>query len=263
MQKITRDNPIVAANWKMNPARLREARKLFSDIKRTAAQLSDVQTVVCAPNLYLGALTSDYSGRQILLGAEDISAHPRTGSYTGEVSGEMLADSGADVTVVGHSERRAAGETDKQVAEKTKRALDANLTPIVCFGEKDRDEAGDYLEVLERQLAVIFRTVSTRFHEEIILAYEPVWAIGGDSKQAVTPHILQQTAGVIRKTLAQNTSQKVAGRVPVLYGGSVKRDNCRRLYDGTGIDGFLIGGASLDAKHFSDILKRMNEGVNA
>lgn len=259
MKDISLEAPIVAANWKMHPASLRAAQKLFSDVKRTASHLKNVTTVLCPPNLFLGAMSADYSGSKIILGSQDVSEFSDVGSQTGEVSAEMLADSGARVAIIGHSERRALGEDTDLLIKKTKNALNAELSVIYCIGESERDEAGSYLRMLESQITDLFTAIPGRLHEKITIAYEPLWAIGGGEKNAVTPHDLHQATLFIRKVLRANFSNRRAKETNILYGGSVKRGNAKELFAGTGVDGFLIGGASLSADHFTDILRVVND----
>lgn len=252
-------SPIVAANWKMHPDNLPSAEKLFSGVKRTASYLKHVTTVVCPPALFLGAMSESYGGTKIILGSQDVSRFSGVGSQTGEVSAEMVADTGAKVSIIGHSERRAMGESVADIKAKVMNALNADLGVIYCIGESERDEDGAYLAFLEGQILDVFKSIPGRFHEQITIAYEPLWAIGGGADKAVTRHDLHQASLFIRKVLQNHFSMALAHKTKVLYGGSVKRDNARRLYEGTNIDGFLIGGASLDADHFCDILRIVND----
>jgi triosephosphate isomerase len=262
MKNDTVSKPVVAANWKMHPQTVGEAKKLFSGIKRTAPHLEHPTTVICPPDLYLGLLADSYGGAKILLGSQDVSAKKGVGSQTGEVSAEQVASTGSAVSIVGHSERRAIGESNELIAEKTKRALSAGLHVMLCIGEKKRDEDGKYLEFLRKQIMAAYSEIPRRLYDKVIIAYEPLWAIGGESDSAVTPHVLHQTAGFIRKVLRQSVVQALGSRATILYGGSVKRDNARKLFVGTEIDGFLIGGASLSADHFCDILRVVNDAYD-
>lgn len=252
-------SPTVAANWKMHPDNLHEAEKLFAGIKRTASYLKNVTTVVCPPALFLGAMSKSYGGTKILLGSQDVSKFSGVGSQTGEVSAEMVADTGAKVSIVGHSERRAMGEDTADIKAKIMNVLNADMEVIYCIGESSRDEAGEYLAFLQKQILDVFKNVPSRFHEQITIAYEPLWAIGGGADKAVTRHDLHQASLFIRKILQGHFSPALAQNTKILYGGSVKRDNARELFVGTNIDGFLIGGASLNADHFCDILRIVND----
>lgn len=253
------DKPIVAANWKMHPRTVSEAKKLFSGVKKTAPHLTHPTTVICPPDLYLGVLSESYSGSQIILGSQDVSIHADVGSQTGEVSADQVKSTDSSVSIVGHSERRAMGESNEVVAKKINRALEAGLSVMLCIGEHERDEGGNYLDFLVEQIVSVYENIDRRFYQRMIIAYEPLWAIGGGSSAAVTPHVLHQTSGFIRKTLHKHVARGLGEETPLLYGGSVKRDNARELFTDTKIDGFLIGGASLDADHFCDILRIVNE----
>jgi len=252
-------SPLVVANWKMNPSNLRDAQNLFSGIKRTASYLKRATTVLCPPALFLGALTEGYGGAKILLGSQDVSRFSGTGAQTGEMSADMLADSGVQVVIIGHSERRDMGEKEAIINKKIKNALAADMEVIYCIGESERDDEGRFLAFLEAQIIDVFRAVPEPFHNQLTIAYEPLWAIGGGADKAVTRHDLHQAALFIRKVLAKHFSAKLAQSINVLYGGSVKRDNAKELFVGTDIDGFLVGGASLEAAHFCDILRTVND----
>lgn len=251
--------PVVAANWKMHPDSLRDAQGLFAGVKRTASYLKHVTTVICPPALFLGAMTENYGGSKILLGSQDVSRFSGVGPRTGEMSAEMIADTGAKVTIVGHSERRAMGEGTAEINQKITNALAADLAVIYCIGEQKRDEEGEYLSVLKSQIVDVYKAIPDRFHNQLSIAYEPLWAIGGAADKAVTPHDLHQASLFIRKVLQNNFSKTLAHRTVILYGGSVKRDNARELFVGTDVDGFLVGGASLEAAHFCDILRTVND----
>ena len=205
---------------------------------------------LCAPAPYLAQLQSLLQGSPIAWGAQDVSAHEQ-GAYTGEVSVAMLKEFGCRYAIVGHSERRQYhGETDEMVAAKAQRALAAGVTPIVCVGETlAQREAGETEAVVKRQLAAVIHAVA-HCTSEIVVAYEPVWAIG--TGQTATPEQAQQVHAVLRAQLAAATGQ--AERVRILYGGSMNAANAASLLAQPDIDGGLIGGASLKAADFLQIV---------
>lgn len=244
---------IVAANWKTNPESLKEALSLFESSKAAARTLRSTDIILAPPLVFLYALTSEYSGQKVRFAAQDLSVH-EAGSHTGEVSGEQIKNAGAACVIVGHSERRAAGEDDELVKEKTARALDAGLHPIVCIGEKKRDDEGAYLEVIRKQLEAIFFGMSKDWFSRVTIAYEPIWAIGKTAEESVTPHALHETAIYIRKVLVDLFDKRHALACPILYGGSVEPENAEELISNTGVNGFLVGHASLTTESFGKIV---------
>ncbi len=205
---------------------------------------------VCVPAAYLAQVQSLVSGSRLAVGAQDLSSHEQ-GAYTGEISAGMLRDFGVRYAIVGHSERRQYhGETDEQVAAKAQRALSAGITPIVCVGETLAQREADQTEqVVKRQLAAVIHLIGHCI-SEIVVAYEPVWAIG--TGKTATPDQAQAVHAVLRAQLKAATEQ--ADRIPLLYGGSMNAANAADLLAQPDIDGGLIGGASLKAPDFLTII---------
>lgn len=239
---------LVVGNWKMHGSRASNAQ-LLSGLKEAGPWSADV--AVCVPFPYITETALGLTGQAIVFGAQDCSAHEQ-GAYTGEVSAAMLADVGCRYVIVGHSERRAYHhEGDQLVADKAKAALAHGVTPIVCVGEtRTEREAGQAEAVVKRQLAAVIHTL-THCIGEIVLAYEPVWAIG--TGLTATPQEAQAMHAVLRTQL-KAASQK-AGEMRILYGGSVKPDNAAILFAQPDIDGGLIGGAALKAADFGAICR--------
>lgn len=245
---------IVIANWKMNPERLKEARALFTVVRKKAQALRRTTAVVCPSFLHLGALARKReAGNTFALGAQDVFFEDQ-GSHTGAISPSMLKDIGVRFVIVGHSERRAIGESDEQVAQKIIAALKVGLTPVVCIGEKERDQQGGFLRAIESQLHLSFLGVPRARVARVIVAYEPLWAIGKTATAAVTPEILQETALFIRKVFVSMFGKAAGFSIPVLYGGSVEDTNAAALMKDGGVVGFLVGHASLDGATFGHIL---------
>lgn len=241
---------LVMGNWKMHGG-LDANAKLLADLHAGAGILADYCTLaVCTPFPYLAQARSQLENSVISWGAQDVSAHER-GAYTGEVSAAMLNDFGCTWVLVGHSERRAMhGETDQLVADKARAALAAGLAPVVCVGETlAEQEAGQTLAVIQRQLAPVL-ALGSQAVSRLVVAYEPVWAIG--TGQTATPEQAQQVHAVLRAQLAAATEH--ADRVPLLYGGSMNAANAAQLLAQQDIDGGLVGGASLKAADFSQII---------
>ena len=243
---------LIVGNWKMAPGSAREARALLSAVKK-AARLSRAHIIVCPPFPFLSMLSGDAKTGKVLLGAQNLSAE-KLGAHTGDVSARMLSSLGVRYVIVGHSERRAKGESAADVARKTLAALEAKLTPIVCVGEKERDEHARYFEELSKQIRVSLADISRRDAEKIIIAYEPVWAIGAQAKSSDTPESTEEMALFVRKTLADLFGEKVARTIPILYGGSVSEKNAGDFLSRGGVQGLLVGRASQNAKSFSSII---------
>jgi triosephosphate isomerase len=241
---------LIAGNWKMNGDLVTNAALLQA--VRAGAQAHSAELVVCVPAPYLAQTQAALEGSSVAWGAQDMSAH-EAGAYTGEVSGAMLRDFGCQFVIVGHSERRSVhGETDAIVAGKALQALACGLTPIVCVGETlEEREAGHTDSVVSRQLKAVLDVLGQQLGK-IVVAYEPVWAIG--TGKTATPEMAQQVHAQLRGLLVG--ADAVAGSgVRLLYGGSMKPDNARDLLAMADIDGGLIGGASLKAEDFLAIAR--------
>lgn len=241
---------LVAANWKMHGSRAANAPLV--DAVLGSRSLPDVDCVICPPFVYLsevGRLLRDTPAR---LGAQDVCAET-SGAYTGEVAASMLRDVGCEYVIVGHSERRSLyGENDALVARKFAAAQSRGLIPILCVGEQLAErEAGRTEEVINRQLDAVLALSGVGSLERAVLAYEPVWAIG--TGRNATPEQAGEVHAGLRARLAQRDARIAAG-LRILYGGSVKAGNARELFSQPDVDGGLIGGASLKAEEFLNIL---------
>lgn len=239
---------IVAGNWKLHGSR-QFANELLGQVA-AGLPLEGVDVVILPPLPYLGELVEDFGETSLAFGAQDVSSNEK-GAYTGEVCAAMLVEVGARYGLVGHSERRQYhGETDALVATKAQKALAAGITPIVCVGETLAErEAGQTEAVVKRQLAAVIHAVGACV-TEIVVAYEPVWAIG--TGKTASPEQAQSVHAVLRAQLAAASTQ--AAKVPVLYGGSMNAGNAEQLLAQPDIDGGLIGGASLKAQDFLKII---------
>jgi triosephosphate isomerase len=242
---------LIVGNWKMNGSFAANAA-LLSGIKGELGQ-PIAAVAVCVPAPYLAQCRDLLSGSPVAWGGQDLSVH-ELGAYTGEISGAMLTDVGATYVIVGHSERRSChGETDELVAQKTLRALAVGLTPIVCVGESLAErEAGQTNLVVGQQIDAVLNVMNAADINKIVLAYEPVWAIG--TGKTATPLMAQDVHLMLRSKLAAK-SPSAAEVVQILYGGSMKPDNATELLAMSDIDGGLIGGASLKATDFLAIVR--------
>ncbi len=243
--------PIIAGNWKMNLNR-QQSVELASALGRVASD-SVAEVLVCPPFVYLDGVSSAVEGTAVKVGAQDVYFEEK-GAFTGEISSLMLTDLGCTYVILGHSERRhVMGETDEVVNLKVKTALAGGLTPIVCVGETlDERENGQTMDVVRRQISGSLSDLTTTELEQIVIAYEPVWAIG--TGKTATPEQAQEVHADLRKILSDGYNSESANSVRILYGGSVKPNNALSLMSQPDIDGALVGGASLNADHFVEII---------
>ena len=243
---------VIAGNWKMNftPA---EAQAFIEEVKPLVAGKDKCDVIFCAPYVTIAAAMEAAKGSNIKIGAENVHFAPK-GAYTGEVSAEMLKAIGVEYVIIGHSERRQYfGETDETVNLRTKAALEAGLKVILCLGEvKEQRLAGITDEVVGMQTKLDLAGVTEEQLKNVIIAYEPVWAIG--TGLTATPEQAEETCGVIRKVLASMYSEAVAETVTIQYGGSMNEKNAAELLAKPNVDGGLIGGASLVAEKFKAIV---------
>jgi triosephosphate isomerase len=248
----------IAGNWKMNPATADAAVALASAVKAGVGQAADVRVAVCPPAVFLFAVDRVLEGSPVGLGGQNMHWKP-DGAYTGEVSGAMLHDAGCTHVILGHSERRhGLGETDAQVNAKLLAALHVGLIPIVCIGEtREEREAGRTETVVDTQLNGSLAGLTPEQMGGVVLAYEPVWAIG--TGLTATPAQAQEVHAFIRRRLAETFGAATAGRVVVQYGGSAKPENIGDLLACPDIDGGLVGGASLKPDDFLSIVKTAQE----
>jgi triosephosphate isomerase len=245
--------PFLAANWKMNMTR-REARNLVEDLLKTAGPVKGREVLIAPPFQLLAELEPLLKGQtNYHLGAQNLHWE-KNGAFTGEVSAPMLRDCGCTFVIIGHSERRAMfGDTNETCARKVAAALAEGLTPVLCVGETLAErEAGKTKEVNVGQLSGSLKGISVDSGSKLVVAYEPVWAIG--TGKTDTPENANQTMAVLREELARLFGERVAQQVRLLYGGSVKPDNVDAFMAMPHIDGALVGGASLKADSFARIV---------
>ncbi|MDO8566684.1 MAG: triose-phosphate isomerase family protein [bacterium] len=245
---------VIVANWKAYVEDLAKAKKLFAMSKRLAAATGS-RIVLAPPAPLLGALAIRNKSA-VAFAAQDVSA-TLGGAHTGEITAQAYATAGATYAVIGHSERREAGDTDAVIAEKLAHALAQGLTPILCIGERGRDGEGRYLGIVREELTRAIESLAPKDRAKIIVAYEPLWAIGGDAEHAIGQNDLTEMALYIRKVLAELLPGKSSQHSLVLYGGSVEPGNIRDLAASSGVDGFLIGHATADPRTFSLLVRQL------
>ena len=245
---------LIVGNWKAYVQSEVKAKKLFANAKKLGANPKN-KIVLAVPAPYLG-LFSPSNRSKVSFAAQDISAGTG-GATTGEVTAALLRDLKVGYTIVGHSERRAKGETDEVVSEKVRHAHANKIIPIVCVGERERDADAKYLAFLRSQIHAVFEPLSPKERQQTILAYEPIWAIGKTAAEALSAQDLAEMVLYIRKILGDYLPGRGASKVTLLYGGSVEPGNIRSLAEGTGVDGFLPGHASADASVFAGLIKAL------
>lgn len=245
--------PIIAGNWKMNKT-LTETKSFVDEVKGLIPDGNRVDSVVCAPALFLDYLTDELEGTALQVGAQNMHFE-ENGAFTGEISPVALNDLGVSYVILGHSERRELfGETDEIVNQKTHAAFKHNLTPIICVGETLEHRESDVTEdIVKEQVQKAIAGLTNEQVAQSVIAYEPIWAIG--TGKTATSDQANDVCSFIRGVLKDETSDETANAVRIQYGGSVKPANIDELMGKSDIDGALVGGASLDAKSFLQLLE--------
>ncbi len=242
---------LIVGNWKLNPTSLTEATTLIAGIAKKYKPFEGTKVAVAPSYVHMTEVAKKIGKKPIALAAQTVSVEP-LGPFTGEVSAMQLRDLKTEYVIIGHSERRAMGETDEVVQKKILAALKCNLTPVVCIGEKERDSKGDFFSFVEKQVRSVVAVLPAASVKKLVLAYEPIWAIG-TGKTATAADVKEMQLflfTVLTKLFDRPTAQKVT----LLYGGSVKADNAFQLHKEGGMNGFLVGGASLKADDFIQII---------
>lgn len=247
---MKKQKKLIVGNWKMNPPSIEEAKKIAGEVKRGLRQIKKSQVVICPPFVYLGTLSNFPSG-SFFLGSQDAFYEP-IGHFTGEVSFSQLLDFKINFVILGHSERRAMGESDQVINKKVKAVVGEGMTAILCVGEKERDHHGDYLSFVRKQITEGLKDVSGKILDRVVVAYEPIWAVG--AKQAMPPEEIHEMSIFIRKTL-RDMYGLASDNVRVLYGGAVNTVDAGRIIKGGFVNGLLIGRESLKPKDFVQIIK--------
>ncbi|KKW13875.1 MAG: Triosephosphate isomerase [Parcubacteria group bacterium GW2011_GWA2_50_10b] len=247
--------PILVANWKNHPGSLAEAKALLKGLSKEARLYKNLSLFIAppAPYLELAALKARNFAR---LACQDMAAFSQ-GTYTAMLTPDILKSLGVRLAIIGHSERRALGETSAQVVDKVKVALRAGIVPLVCIGEQARDVDGEHFDILREELKSSLSGLNAKTARGIIIAYEPVWVIGKSAKDALPPAELAQTVIFLKKQLSDLYGRSVAESIPILYGGAVEPENAGALMRETYIKGFLVGHASLKPESFKSIAESL------
>lgn len=242
---------IIIGNWKMNPKTARDATRLASAVMRGVKNIKNVDVVLAPPFIFLPLISN------LKLGAQN-AFWERAGAYTGEISPIQLKACGIKLVIVGHSERRALGETDEIVNKKLKAVLEQNMRAVLCVGEKEKEKEKDeaFPKIVRDELHSGLKRIKKSLLKNLVVAYEPVWAIG--TGRADTPKNVYEMALMVRRELYRMLGRRIAERIPILYGGSVDAGNAKTFVKESGVDGLLVGGASLNHKKFVKIVKDVN-----
>jgi triosephosphate isomerase len=251
MKKIKR---LVVGNWKMNPKTTAEAKKIAMDLKKTMRGVRNVEAVMCPPFVYLPIISSLVS-TNVLLGAQNAFAE-NFGAHTGEVSFAQLPQFNVKFVITGHSERRAMGESDESVNKKVLAVTNDGMSAILCVGEKIRDKQGEYFSVVREQIIADLKNFSRKSLELLIIAYEPVWAIG--AREAVASRDIHEMFIFIKKVLREIFGTS-GDTVRIIYGGSVSPDNAGEIIRDGFVQGLLVGRDSLNSENFSAIIRAVDK----
>jgi triosephosphate isomerase len=245
--------PIIAGNWKMHKT-LSEAKSFAEEVKNLVPAQDKIESVICAPALFLQSLVETVKGSDVKIGAQNMHFE-ESGAFTGEISPKALADLGVQYVIIGHSERREMfNETDESVNKKALAAFNYNLTPIVCCGETlEQRENGETMNLVGGQIQKALTGLSNDQVKQTVIAYEPIWAIG--TGKSSTSEDANEVCAHIRQVIAKQFSEEVANAVRIQYGGSVKPANIKEYMAQPDIDGALVGGASLEAQSFLQLLE--------
>jgi len=242
---------ILVGNWKMNPESVKEARVIFNDIAKRVKGFKKIDIIICPPFPFL-FINNELKNKSIHLGSQDVFTETK-GAYTGEISSKMLTSLGVKYVILGHSERRALGDTDQIINKKILAVLKEKLIPILCIGEKTRDSNGFYLAFIKHQLVECLFKVPKSQIKNIVIAYEPIWAIGDKSKNEATKDEFIEIQIFIKKIIADIYNIKIASIVKIIYGGSVHSSNAKEFIE-SGADGLLVGRDSIIPKKFEEII---------
>ena len=244
---------IVVANWKMHPATLREAKTLFDALRKSIEKAKSISLTIAPPAIYLRDLVQYYKGKRISFALQN--AHPETiGAFTGEISMAQGKDAKASAVIIGHAERRAMGETNDDVRRKVAAVLAQKLTPILCIGETSRDSSGEHFTFIKEQLKIALLDVPPPKVAQILIAYEPVWAIG--ATRAMDPRDMHEMTIFIRKTIVELLG-KDGMNVRMLYGAVDETNAPAMLRDGD-VSGFLVGRASVEPSKFAALINSLS-----
>ena len=248
--------PILVANWKNKPVSEEETRALLAGLKKKAQVYKRIRTFVAPSLVYFESVSEKIKGFAHL--ASQGMPFALASVHTGAITPEILKNFGVRVAIIGHSEERALGETNELISRRVRVALKSGIIPLVCVGEAERDHEGEHLKFLREELKLSLEGIKRKDDvSKLMIAYEPIWAIGRRAKDAMSPKDLAEMAIFIRRILSELFGRKATEKIPILYGGSVEPANARELMKESGVSGFLVGHMSLDAKKFAAIAEAL------
>lgn len=241
----------------MNPDTEQEAKNIISETKEGIKNIKGLDVVICPPVIFMDSIKKSIGkSKNLSLGAQDAFVGSGS-SHTGEVSLNMIKKVGAKYIIVGHSERREIEDTEEEIREKVSNVLKSDLKTILCIGENERTEHGDYYHEVKIQIISALTGLQKKYTKKLIIAYEPVWAIGDKNNTALNSESLYEMAIFIKKILSDIFGQEIAKKIPILYGGSVNKNNAKELLDNGKVNGLLIGRESLKVQNFVEMIKKI------
>lgn len=248
---------LIVANWKMNPGSAEEAKKIITEISKKSRTFGDTRLVVCPPFIFLNEVAEVISkSKKITLGAQDVFVGEGV-SHTGEVGIKLLKKAGVKYVIVGHSDRRSTLDNNEVVKEKMLGTLKEGLKVILCVGEKERNEHGDHYHEVKKELEDAITKLPKKYIKNLIIAYEPVWAIGRPESEAIKPEQLHEITILIKRLISDILGPKEVEKVKILYGGSVTKNNFKELVERGNVDGLLIGRESLKVENFLELIQEI------
>jgi len=255
----TSKTKLIVANWKMNPESLDNAKAISSEIARYSKGFKSAKVVICPPFIFLNEVAKTISAsKKVLLGAQDVFAG-QGAAHTGEIGPEMLKKSGVKYVLIGHSERRAVSDTDEIVREKLFTVLKEGLKVILCIGEKERNHHGSQFEEIQKQIESALTKLPKKFAKDLVIAYEPVWAIGRSEKEAMKPDAIHEMTIFIKRVLSDLLGKNEIEKISILYGGSVTKGNAKAIIEKGNINGLLVGRESLKVEDFAELVKEIGK----
>jgi len=247
---------LVVGNWKLHPATVEDAKRIAKKTRAVASKLEHTDVVACPPFPFIYTCATRKPAASFHMGAQSVSPD-ESGAHTGEVSAAMLASMGVKYVIVGHSEQRAAGDTDEMVSKRIVRALDAGMTAIACVGEKVREESGSHFDFIKEQIKNSLAGVPEEKRDRIIIAYEPIWAIG--AQDAMPPEQIYEMSLFVKKAFSDIFGPEAGLKAKVLYGGSVNFRNASDIITIGKVDGLLVGRESVNMPGFTELLKAVDK----